>query len=223
MARVSARVSVVSGQRPDSNLTGFSTLALPVIGKGLQLFKEIAPNVTRVEALFSPSSPSIVRTGGEMRTTAGARRREHHGRRRPSRSPPRKRPRHRRGHHRGADAWEAWAFLRPSSGGDAGAGITGDPHHCDRRHLAGTDHPGPPDGPRAEPVGAASGAWGPLAVLGSLPLRQNLGVGCLCGPGATVAAGPPQQPAASAGGRGFRDGPRAASRAAEKDCKGPDR
>jgi hypothetical protein len=127
MARVSARVSVVSGQRPDSNLTGFSTLALPVIGKGLQLFKEIAPNVTRVEALFSPSSPSIVRTGGEMRTTAGARRREHHGRRRPSRSPPRKRPRHRRGHHRGADAWEAWAFLRPSSGGDAGAGITGDP------------------------------------------------------------------------------------------------
>ena len=43
--------------RPDSNLTGFSTLALLVIGKGLQLFKEIAPNVTRVEALFSPSSP----------------------------------------------------------------------------------------------------------------------------------------------------------------------
>jgi predicted Zn-dependent protease with MMP-like domain len=34
MAWVSARVSVVSGQRPESNLTGFSTLALLVIGKG---------------------------------------------------------------------------------------------------------------------------------------------------------------------------------------------
>jgi putative tryptophan/tyrosine transport system substrate-binding protein len=32
-------------------------LGLLVVGKGLQLFKEIAPNVTRVEAVFSPSSP----------------------------------------------------------------------------------------------------------------------------------------------------------------------
>ncbi len=43
--------------RPGGNLTGFSTLALPVVGKGLELFKKIAPNVTRIEALFSPSSP----------------------------------------------------------------------------------------------------------------------------------------------------------------------
>jgi putative tryptophan/tyrosine transport system substrate-binding protein len=43
--------------RPGGNLTGFSTLALLVVGKGLQLFKEAAPNVTRVEAVFSPSSP----------------------------------------------------------------------------------------------------------------------------------------------------------------------
>jgi hypothetical protein len=32
-------------------------LASPVIGNGVQLFKEIAPNVTRVWALFRPSSP----------------------------------------------------------------------------------------------------------------------------------------------------------------------
>jgi putative tryptophan/tyrosine transport system substrate-binding protein len=43
--------------RPGGNLTGFSTLASLVVGKGLELFKEIAPNVTRIEALFSPSSP----------------------------------------------------------------------------------------------------------------------------------------------------------------------
>ena len=50
MARVSPGFSVVSGQRPDSNLAGLSTPALPVIGKGLQSFEEIAPNATRVEA-----------------------------------------------------------------------------------------------------------------------------------------------------------------------------
>jgi hypothetical protein len=31
------------------------------------------------------------------------------------------------GQHRGAGAWEAWAFLAPSGGGDAGARITADP------------------------------------------------------------------------------------------------
>jgi hypothetical protein len=50
MARVSPGFSVVSGQRPDSNLAGLSTPALPAIGKGLQSFEEIAPNATRVEA-----------------------------------------------------------------------------------------------------------------------------------------------------------------------------
>jgi hypothetical protein len=69
-------------------------------------------------------------------------------------------PRHRRAHHR-ADAWEAWAFLGPSGGDDAGRRDHGRPHHDARRHLAGSDHPGPPDGARAEPVGAATGAWGP--------------------------------------------------------------
>jgi putative ABC transport system substrate-binding protein len=43
--------------RPGGNLTGFATLALPVVGKALQLFKELVPGVARVEAVFSPSSP----------------------------------------------------------------------------------------------------------------------------------------------------------------------
>jgi hypothetical protein len=37
-----------------------------------------------------------------------------------------------------------------------------------RRHLACADHPGPPDGPHAVPVGAATGAWASAAVPGSL-------------------------------------------------------
>jgi hypothetical protein len=35
----------------------------------------------------------------------------------------------------------------------------GRPHHDVRRHIG---PPGPPDGARAEPAGAATGAWGPL-------------------------------------------------------------
>jgi hypothetical protein len=61
MARVSARLSVVSGRRQDSNLTGFSTLALLVIGKGLQLFKEIAqaqpPSLVAVMAGLARKAP----------------------------------------------------------------------------------------------------------------------------------------------------------------------
>jgi hypothetical protein len=45
-------------------------------------------------------------------------------------------------------------------GDDAGAGITADPTTA-RRHP-GSRPTGPPDGPRAEPVAAATGAWGPL-------------------------------------------------------------
>jgi hypothetical protein len=61
---------VVSGQRPDSNLAGLSTPALPVIGKGLQSFEEIAPNATRVEASVRQAHRSV-RIGGRNANDTG--------------------------------------------------------------------------------------------------------------------------------------------------------
>jgi putative ABC transport system substrate-binding protein len=43
--------------RPGGNLTGFSTPAFLLVGRTLQMFKEMEPGITRVEALFSPTSP----------------------------------------------------------------------------------------------------------------------------------------------------------------------
>jgi putative ABC transport system substrate-binding protein len=40
--------------RPDGNITGFSAPDTPLIGKRLQLLKEVAPSVTRVAGLFNP-------------------------------------------------------------------------------------------------------------------------------------------------------------------------
>jgi putative tryptophan/tyrosine transport system substrate-binding protein len=55
--------------RPDSNLTGFSTLALLVIGKGLQLFKEIArtqpPSLVAVMAGLDQKANLPTGQGGE--------------------------------------------------------------------------------------------------------------------------------------------------------------
>jgi putative ABC transport system substrate-binding protein len=44
---------VQSLARPDGNITGFSSYDAPLMGKWLQLLKEIAPNVTRVAVLFN--------------------------------------------------------------------------------------------------------------------------------------------------------------------------
>jgi putative ABC transport system substrate-binding protein len=47
---------VQSLARPGGNLTGFSSYDGALIGKWLQLLKEIAPNVTRVAVIFSPET-----------------------------------------------------------------------------------------------------------------------------------------------------------------------
>jgi putative ABC transport system substrate-binding protein len=44
---------VQSLARPGGNMTGFSSLDAPLMGKWLQLLKEIAPGVTRVAVIFS--------------------------------------------------------------------------------------------------------------------------------------------------------------------------
>ena len=40
--------------RPGGNITGFSSFDAPMIGKWLQLLKEVAPSVTRVAMIFNP-------------------------------------------------------------------------------------------------------------------------------------------------------------------------
>ena len=45
---------VQSLARPGGNITGFSSFDAPMIGKWLQLLKEVAPSITRVAIIFNP-------------------------------------------------------------------------------------------------------------------------------------------------------------------------
>jgi len=45
---------VQSLRRPGNNMTGFGAVDAPIMGKRLQLLKEVAPRVTRVTAIFNP-------------------------------------------------------------------------------------------------------------------------------------------------------------------------
>jgi len=47
---------VQSLARPGANITGFSALDAPLMGKWLQLLKEVAPSVTRVAVIFNPDT-----------------------------------------------------------------------------------------------------------------------------------------------------------------------
>jgi putative ABC transport system substrate-binding protein len=51
---------VESLSRPGGNLTGFTNNQSPLIGKWMELLKEIAPTVTRVAMLFNPPTASFV-------------------------------------------------------------------------------------------------------------------------------------------------------------------
>jgi putative ABC transport system substrate-binding protein len=44
--------------RPGGNITGFASLEPAIVGKWLELLKEIAPNVTQVSVIFDHGSPS---------------------------------------------------------------------------------------------------------------------------------------------------------------------
>jgi putative ABC transport system substrate-binding protein len=48
---------VPSLARPGGNITGFSSPTFQLSAKRLQMFKEVAPNVTRIQVLFNPASP----------------------------------------------------------------------------------------------------------------------------------------------------------------------
>jgi putative ABC transport system substrate-binding protein len=47
---------VQSLARPGGNITGFSSFDAPIIGKWLQLLKDVAPGVTRVTVIFNPDT-----------------------------------------------------------------------------------------------------------------------------------------------------------------------
>ncbi|MGC2414943.1 MAG: ABC transporter substrate-binding protein [Stellaceae bacterium] len=47
---------VKSLARPGGNITGFSSFDAPLMGKWLQLLKEVAPSVTRVAVIFNPDT-----------------------------------------------------------------------------------------------------------------------------------------------------------------------
>jgi putative tryptophan/tyrosine transport system substrate-binding protein len=49
---------VTSLAHPGENITGFSLLELSIIGKFLELLKQMAPNVSRVSLIFNPDNPT---------------------------------------------------------------------------------------------------------------------------------------------------------------------
>jgi putative ABC transport system substrate-binding protein len=50
---------VQSLARPGGNITGFTDSDAPVLGKWLQLLKDIAPSVLRVAVIFKPGNPAL--------------------------------------------------------------------------------------------------------------------------------------------------------------------
>jgi putative tryptophan/tyrosine transport system substrate-binding protein len=49
---------VASLARPGGNITGFTLLEFPAVGKLLAIFKQIAPNIKRIGAVHNPNNPS---------------------------------------------------------------------------------------------------------------------------------------------------------------------
>jgi putative ABC transport system substrate-binding protein len=47
---------VQSLARPDANITGVGAIDPPIMGKWLQLLKEVAPSITRVAVIFNPDT-----------------------------------------------------------------------------------------------------------------------------------------------------------------------
>jgi ABC-type uncharacterized transport system substrate-binding protein len=64
---------VASLSRPGGNLTGFTFIDFPLIGKWLEMIKEIAPGVRRVTLMFSPETspfyPAFLRKLGAVPET----------------------------------------------------------------------------------------------------------------------------------------------------------
>ena len=62
---------VQSLAHPGGNVTGFARMELSIIGKMLQILKEIAPEVSRVCMIFNPDNPGGVLFAREFQSAAG--------------------------------------------------------------------------------------------------------------------------------------------------------
>ena len=62
---------VASLARPGGNITGFTHVELAMIGKWLEMLKEIAPGVRRIRLIFNPQTapdlPRFLREFGRLR------------------------------------------------------------------------------------------------------------------------------------------------------------
>ena len=56
--------------RPGGNITGFSIPDAPIMGKRLQLLKEVAPGVTRVAGIFDPDITAPISFGSQIQAAA---------------------------------------------------------------------------------------------------------------------------------------------------------
>jgi len=63
---------VASLARPGGNVTGLANTGLEVVGKHLELLKEIVPNASRVAVLYNPSNSSHAPTLGAAKAAAQA-------------------------------------------------------------------------------------------------------------------------------------------------------
>jgi putative ABC transport system substrate-binding protein len=61
---------VASLAHPGGNVTGFTNFERPIIGKWIELLKQIAPRVTRVAAMYDPDNPSWRANFPEIKATA---------------------------------------------------------------------------------------------------------------------------------------------------------
>jgi ABC-type uncharacterized transport system substrate-binding protein len=66
-----ARGYVESLAHPGGNVTGFAPMELSVIGKMLQMLKEIAPQVSRVSMIFNPDNPGAALSARAFESAAG--------------------------------------------------------------------------------------------------------------------------------------------------------
>ena len=61
---------VVSLAHPGGNITGFTNFERPIIGKWMELLKQIAPRVTRIAAMYNPDNASWRANFPEIKATA---------------------------------------------------------------------------------------------------------------------------------------------------------
>jgi putative tryptophan/tyrosine transport system substrate-binding protein len=66
-----ARGYAQSLAHPGGNVTGFATMELSVVGKMLQILREIAPRVARVSMIYNPDNPGGAFVSGFFESAAG--------------------------------------------------------------------------------------------------------------------------------------------------------